>query len=167
MKYPNGAVIDRTVKLPLVIFNANFTKDKLANTSNSNNETDAKENLTNTSSSAGANEASKWITCPKNLTQDNIDFNSSIKNPFISRVKPSGQFTLQFNKNRIREGACRRLQEDFEGQAGETLIVDGLQRVIGQINDGQPLKGLSVYVEASEMTDANNLKFSYSVVKVA
>ena len=154
--YPNGSTLDQIIKFPVVIF------DEV---------TSAIQSQSINKTSEDANEASdpnyEFITCPENLTQDDLDYNSKIKKPFIRLVKPSGQFRLQFDKNRIREGACRRLYDYWDGQAGESLIFDGLEQVIGQIKDGQPLKGLSVYVQASEMTDTGNLKFSYSVVKVS
>ena len=49
VKYPNGVVTDRTVKLPIVIFSDNFLND-------------IKEKLINTNSSADANEASVTVS---------------------------------------------------------------------------------------------------------
>ena len=95
-----------------------------------------------------------------------MDFNKKIKKPKILKISPSGELKLKFSKDRIKEGNCRRLQENVEGQAGETLIVDGVERVIGQLYDGEPIRGLGVYLEASEMSDTEKLKFLYKVVKI-
>ena len=82
----------------------------------------------------------------------------------------SGEFTLKFGKDRIREGNCRRLQQRDDAKVEKCKAEDYLdlepELVEGKIEKDQEIQGLRVFVQASEMSDEAKLQFSYSVIKV-
>ena len=96
--------------------------------------------------------------CSKGLTKEDEEYNESLIKPYIPRVEPSGAFELRFSASRIREGNCIRKEEpitEIDGNDLEKL------RVYGKHATDEPIQGVSMYIEVSEMSDPEKLQFTY------
>ena len=100
-----------------------------------------------------------------NLLEFAEEHNKQIKKPHVSKVSSRGKFELKFDKERLIE-----VEEDVRcQQQSDTVLAkeveedDSIPRVYGKPKPGEePLSGIAVYLEVSEMSDPDKLQFTYS-----
>ena len=108
-------------------------------------------------------------------TQDNEAYNAQIKKPFISQVDTKGSFALNMDSKRFKEAPAdslfrRMLQNEsdlLKEEDGQVTVPADKAYLIPvpgfATEDSIKADGISMYLEASEMSNIEALEFSYTV----
>ena len=110
-------------------------------------------------------------------TQENEVYNAQIKKPFISQVDTKGSLALNMDSKRFKEAAAdslfRRMLQDesdlLKEEDGQVTVPADKAYLITipgtATEDSIKADGISMYLEASEMSTIEALAFSYTVEK--
>ena len=108
-------------------------------------------------------------------TEEDEDFNAQIKKPFISQVDTKGSLALNMDSKRYKEATAdallrRMLRDESEllkeedGQVTVPADKATLITIPGKATeDSIKADGISMYLEASEMSTIEALEFTYTV----
>ena len=108
-------------------------------------------------------------------TQENEDYNAQIKKPFISQVDTKGSLALNMDSKRFKEAPAdslfrRMLQDESEllkEEDGQVTVPADKAYLItipgSATEDSIKADGISMYLEASEMSNVEALEFSYTI----
>ena len=151
----------------------------------SEDDTEDKENTENSSGSSATSSTEYTITNtfdvafyftpktkferPKSTDEDEL-FNDLIKKPFVTKVSSEGVLSMNLDNKRFKEAGSnsedarmrRQLQE--ASAKNETAVSVDFQIIKGKpSNDSIAVEGISMYMEATEMTAVDQLQFTYTI----